>query len=405
VSKDFSSAECGSDGRAVAAAALSFAFFAVPRTRHASSMTPEYPRHLLPLGMRQMRLTLATGISMHVLVQDPAQNWNGVTVVFVHGFPELSVSWTIQMEAMAKLGFRAIAPDMRGYGFSDAPKEQDAYHLQYLTEDLCALLDNLGIEKAVFVGHDWGGFVVWGQVFHNEHRCLGAAVLNTPLSSWSELRPVWTAAECKGPIEYFMKHPTVDAGQLDYQVYFQSDDAVKELEMDVRRTIHAFFRAQLAKFTPEERLASMQSGMRTAKARKDGNRGVLHYAPKDLARDPLWPEAEVEMYVTAFERSGFFGPLSWYRNVDGNLAWQEANQCAPGVSGCKVVEVPCLMVTAEWDVVLNPAASNGMEAYFSNLSRGHVMCGHWVQRESPEETNLLLAKWMATHFVSTSPKL
>ena len=80
---------------------------------------------------------------------------SGVPVVMCHGFPELGYAWRHQVPALAAAGFRAIAPDQRGYGFTKGPDAIDAYDIRHLTGDLVGLLDHLKIDKAVFVGHDW----------------------------------------------------------------------------------------------------------------------------------------------------------------------------------------------------------------------------------------------------------
>jgi pimeloyl-ACP methyl ester carboxylesterase len=103
-------------------------------------------------GAREPALTL----SVH-------ESGSGPAVVLCHGFPEFAYSWRRQIPALAAAGFRVIAPDQRGYGGSDAPAPVEAYDLEHLTGDLVALLDALGLERAVFAGHDWGGFVAWAM--------------------------------------------------------------------------------------------------------------------------------------------------------------------------------------------------------------------------------------------------
>ncbi len=82
-------------------------------------------------------------------------------VVLCHGWPELAFSWRHQIKALSEAGIRVIAPDQRGYGATDRPEPVEAYDIEHLTGDLVGLLDHLEIDKAIFVGHDWGGFVVW----------------------------------------------------------------------------------------------------------------------------------------------------------------------------------------------------------------------------------------------------
>jgi len=357
-----------------------------------------YDSKLLPSGTAQHYVALSTGIRLHYLELKPSiygVKDNGITVVFVHGFPELSFSWKDQMKAVAQSGYTAIAPDMRGYGFTDCPAEVDLYSTKYLGDDLDALLDSLGVSKAVFVGHDWGGFVVWSYVFQRENRCLAACVLNTPLSSWYKLRQKWEEAGCSGPMEYLKTRPSEETGELDYQVYFNIPKIPeKELEADVEKTINAFFRSQTPDRSRKDHFENMRIGMRTAKARKDNNRGVLFYCPEELPRDPLWTDEEIQVYVSAFQRTGFFGPLCWYRNIDENIRYSESLHCEPGLPGCKIVDVPCLMVTAEFDVVLSPESAKGMDEYFSNLSWGHVNCGHWTQKEQTLPVNSIIVEWL-----------
>lgn len=105
---------------------------------------------------------------------------SGPAVVFCHGFPELAYSWRHQLPAVAAAGFRALAPDQRGYGGSSAPANVGDYGLTELTGDLVGLLDALEIERAIFVGHDWGGFVAWGMPVLHPKRTAGVIGVCTP---------------------------------------------------------------------------------------------------------------------------------------------------------------------------------------------------------------------------------
>jgi len=119
---------------------------------------------------------------------------SGTAVVFSHGFPELGWSWRHQVEAVAAAGFRAIAPDQRGYGASDRPEPIEAYDIHHLCGDLVGLLDALEIEKAVFVGHDWGGFVVWAMPALHPDRVAGVVGVNTPFTPRTPMAPTAPAA-------------------------------------------------------------------------------------------------------------------------------------------------------------------------------------------------------------------
>src|SRR4051794_26077239 len=102
------------------------------------------------------RTLAVNGVELHVV-----EEGSGKPVILSHGFPELAYSWRHQLPALAAAGYRAVAPDQRGYGHSSRPEAIEDYDIVHLTDDLVALLDDLGEEKAVFVGHDWGAMVVW----------------------------------------------------------------------------------------------------------------------------------------------------------------------------------------------------------------------------------------------------
>ena len=108
--------------------------------------------------------------------------------MFVHGWPELSISWRHQLPCFAAMGFRAVAPDMRGYGCSSVYPRHEDYALRQSTRDMIELLDSLGREKAVCVGHDWGSPVVWSLGSHHPDRCHGVANLCVPYIPGVSLR-------------------------------------------------------------------------------------------------------------------------------------------------------------------------------------------------------------------------
>lgn len=130
------------------------------------------------------RTVSTNGISMHV-----AQAGEGFPVLLCHGFPELWYSWRHQLRALAEAGFHAIAPDQRGYGDTDAPQAVDTYSVHHLVGDLTGLLDALGIEKAVVVGHDWGGIVAWQMALLAAHRVEAVVGINTPYFPRPPMRP------------------------------------------------------------------------------------------------------------------------------------------------------------------------------------------------------------------------
>jgi pimeloyl-ACP methyl ester carboxylesterase len=105
------------------------------------------------------------GLAMHV-----ADVGQGPAVLLLHGFPDNGSVWRLQVGALADAGYRVIVPDLRGYGRTDAPVDVSAYSIAHLRADVIALLDLLGIDKAVLVGHDWGAAVAWQVAIHAPER-------------------------------------------------------------------------------------------------------------------------------------------------------------------------------------------------------------------------------------------
>ena len=102
--------------------------------------------------MRTLRIK-TDGLTQQLLADGPEA---GPLVLLVHGFPELGISWRDQVRALGAAGYRAVAPDMRGYGGTDRPERREDYALLHLVGDLVDLVRALGRDRAVVVGHDWG---------------------------------------------------------------------------------------------------------------------------------------------------------------------------------------------------------------------------------------------------------
>lgn len=290
----------------------------------------------------------------------------GPAVVLCHGFPELGYSWRHQLPALAAAGFRAIAPDQRGYGGTDAPKAVEDYNLVKLTDDLAGLLDALEIERAVFAGHDWGGFVAWGMPVLHPDRCLGAIGVNTPYAPF--------------PTTDMLRVAFPDDDKL-YMLWFQKvGPAEAALEKNPRMVFEKMMRR--GRQREEGSLAEMGDAnpFRDLEALDTGD------SPELLSSE------EIDYYTRAFEKSGFFGPVSWYRNIDRNKA------LAPEV-GTKKLDLPCLQITAAWDLAIPPAAAAGMPALCSDLEIHNIEeCGHWTQQEKPDELNRLMVDWLTRRF-------
>jgi pimeloyl-ACP methyl ester carboxylesterase len=295
----------------------------------------------------------------------------GVPIVLCHGFPELAFSWRHQIKALGDAGRWVIAPDQRGYGLSAKPDRVSDYDMDHLTGDLTGLLDHLGVEKAIFCGHDWGGIVVWQMPLMHPGRVAGVIGLNTPFLPRAPADPIVIMRNRFGPDMYI--------------VWFQNpDDPEATLGEDVDKTMRFFMRRPAALTAA----AAQPNPSGSTFAFKDLLRG---WDGKTGAEQLLTPD-ELAAFVDAFQAGGFFGPVSWYRNFTRN--WERAEKLPQRIDG-----VPCLMVTAELDAVLTPEMAEPMPAFVGDLETHMVRgSGHWTQQEKPEDVNRLILDWLDRRF-------
>lgn len=305
----------------------------------------------------------ANGIRMAVYEQG-----KGMPVVFSHGFPELAYSWREQLPAVAQAGFRAIAPDQRGYGKTDRPKEIAEYDIHHLCGDMAGLLDGLGLEKAVFCGHDWGGMVVWQMALLHPDRVAGVIGVNTPFIPRAPVDPVSLMRQAMGEGMYI--------------VQFQKPGAAEVvLEKDVERTFRFFFRKTLIPEKTSEKHPPVTQ-----------NFNFLERLSAWKGHGEIVCSAEeLNVYVRTFRETGFTGGVNWYRNFTRNWETTEGLE--------QKVKAPSLMISAAKDIVLPPSMTAGMENYVPDLEK-HIIedCGHWTQQEKPEELNAIIVDWLKRRF-------
>ena len=304
------------------------------------------------------------GIRMHV-----AEAGSGYPVVLCHGFPELWYSWRHQMRALADAGFRAIAPDQRGYGETTCPQPIEAYTQRNLVADLTGMLDALGLEHAVVVGHDWGGAVAWNAAMMAPARFTHVIGVNTPFFQRAPMKPT--------DLMRLMAQ-----GNFHYILYFQDlGVAEAELERDVRRSLRGFYQgaSDLVAVTDKSAPPGVWG---------PAGGGILDRLP-DRPQGKFLPDSDFEVLVKAFEKTGFRGGLNWYRCID--RSWEES------AGQEQRVDQPALMITAELDPVLRPELCNGMEAFVPNLRKTVLIkgSGHWTQQEKPAEVNAAILEFLA----------
>jgi len=312
-------------------------------------------------------------------------------VVFVHGWPELSISWRHQLPCFADLGFRVVAPDMRGYGRSSVYSRHEDYALEHTVRDMIELLEALGREKALWVGHDWGSQVVWSLASHHPERCVGVVNLCVPYFA-KGFAPASLVPLVDRSIYPPAQYP---AGQWEYQLFYEEnfDTARAALEANVGNTVKALFR----KGNPGGR----GKPSRTAQVRRDGGWfGGAGQAPDVPMDTDVLTEEDLHKYVAALEGNGFFGPGSWYMNSGRNLefATRAVNDGA--------LSMPVLFLHGEYDYTCETVTSRlaePMRRDCRNLTEVTVRSGHWMAQERPVAVNAALAKWLAAHFPELWP--
>jgi len=297
------------------------------------------------------------GINMEVFEQGA-----GYPVILAHGFPELAYSWRFQMPVLAKAGYRAIAPNQRGYGETDKPESVEAYDIRNLCGDMARLMDALGLEKAIFIGHDWGGPVVWNMPLLYPDRVDGVVGMSVSFSPRGGVDPVGMLEQIFGPDHYV--------------VHFNRQPGVADAAFaaNPRRFFDNIFRKLIRLDQTAEPLTEEPSY----------NVSLMNMLDMtNLPGEPLMSDEEMDVFVKAFSKGGFTGPINWYRNITRN--WETSADLP------QRIDVPCGMIYGKYDVV--PKAGD-LSEYVPNLEVITLECGHWIQQEKPNEVNAFLLDWL-----------
>ena len=279
----------------------------------------------------------------------------GIPIVLCHGWPELAFSWRHQIPILVEMGFHCIVPNLRGYGNSSKPTEVDSYNAVNLSEDLNGLLDHYGLERAFFVGHDWGAWLLWHYALLHKNRVYGLINLSVPF------RP----RDLSDPIEFWEKV----LGEDFYMVHFNKKPnlAVSSFNKNPERVLRNLYRTE--HWLDDEKKDDSYNIIKS---------GDLDYNVGKLAMS----DEELKVFVDVFSRGGFEAPCNWYRNISRNWRLME------GVP--QTIEINTLMIYGKYDIVPKVDMSESVK----NLDIVTLDCGHWIQQEKPRETNEALSKWL-----------
>ena len=297
------------------------------------------------------------GVELDVIeAGDPS----GPAIVLLHGFPESAHSWRHQITPLAEAGFHVLAPDQRGYAASSAPTDVEAYRVDHLAGDVVGLLDDTGHATATVVGHDWGALLLWDLCRLHPDRVEAAIGVSVPYTPWPA-----------PPTDLFK---LASGDKFFYILYFQTvGPAEAELEADVRETMRTILWGasslsadrSLQSDLPAEGTGFLDS-IRSGVAIPDGL--------------PSWlTEADLDTYTQQFSTSGFFGPVSWYRNLD--VDWTL-------VKDKPFPNIPTAFIggTADPVTARNPNYIDSQNGLLPD-HRGAIVLdgvGHWTQQEAPD---------------------
>jgi pimeloyl-ACP methyl ester carboxylesterase len=311
------------------------------------------------------RMIETNGIRLHM-----AEQGEGPLVILCHGFPECWYSWRHQLPALAKAGFRSVAPDLRGYGRSDRPESVEKYTILDDIGDIVGLVGALGAKQAVIAGHDIGAAIAWQAALLRPDIFRSVIALSPPFRS--------RGFGDQGPPTTLMPR---NENAVFYQLFLQTPEAETALGRDLRRT----FRSQLYALSgdrPPSEGGGFAGGMMPRK-------GSLLANPVSL---PAWvTESDIDVYVAEFTQSGFHGPLAWWRNID--RGWE----LLAAFSGAAVT-VPALYMAGDRDFVASAFSQDiaRQSAWVPKLRPAIMLpgCGHWTQQERAPEVSAAMIDFL-----------
>lgn len=329
-----------------------------------AKLTPDDPR------VEQRNVTVR-GKNYKYLLGKPNGTQKG-TILLIHGFPDLSFGWRNQIPALQEAGYQVIAPDMLGYGGTDAPDAIEPYGLKTMSDDIAAILDkDFPKEQQVVIGgHDWGGFFVWRFSEHHPDKVSGVFSVCTPY--------VPPAAQYVDLEHYVQKIPN-----FRYQLQFAGDEVVSQTAKGgrpvVRQVLNAFYGGK-PKPGSDGQIFTVKDGVPFG-----------HIA--NLERTDNISDEELDFYTDQMMRHGLRGPTNWYRTRKINFDDDRVLFARP--QGFKI-PTPAMYIGASRDPALPESMSKGMEKYFATpLKRGSVNATHWALIEAPQEVNKLILDFAA----------
>ena len=303
-------------------------------------------------------------------------------MLFLHGWPSIGLMWRAQMDAAAAEGWHFVAPDLRGFGGSPGPSSADAYSVEQVVADMAELHDHLGGQPAIWVGHDWGCVVVGALAAHEAGRCRGAVLVSLAY------QPDGHALRTLVPLVDRGVYPVgqYPDGQWDYYRFYNThfEMAVADLDADKASSLASIFR-------PGNRAAIDTISPLAVVTRNGGRFGAVHKAPPTQSDPALWPPADFDALVHAFEAHGFGPACAWYLNDNAALIYARK---APDDGR---LSQPVLFVNGDFDQVCNIDGNrqgDPMRAACADLTLTGLPAGHWLPLERKTELVQVMRAWL-----------
>ncbi|KAG9189736.1 soluble epoxide hydrolase / lipid-phosphate phosphatase [Alternaria panax] len=311
------------------------------------------------------RYAILNGQKYHYLYAVPQSGEYQHTVFLIHGWPDLSIGWRYQIPLLVDMGMRVVAPDMMGYGGTDAPQVPPnsikLYGLKRASDDIAALAKEVNAPQIILGGHDWGGFIVWRAAQWYPNLISHVFSVCTPYTAPSE-KYMSTEDLANGPFPQFA-----------YQLHLASGEVEKIVKDE--QSIRQFLKGMYGARGPKGETAF------------DPEKGVLSENLPSIGESKVLNGKYLDYYVKQYLNHGIHPTLNWYRQRRTN--WEEDQ----ALLSKKQITQPVLFIQAMHDGILKPEMSKSMEKFIPKLTRGEVQAAHWALTQKPEEVNAIIRQW------------
>jgi len=307
---------------------------------------------------------------------------DGPLMIFLHGWPEIGMMWHTHMEAFASEGWHCVAPDMRGYGGSSAPKAPDAYTVSEVVKDMVELHDHLGGRPAVWVGHDLGSPIAGALAAHHAERSRAVVLISVPYI------PGGFALPSLVPLIDRKLYPAdqYPDGQWDYYRFYLThfEQTVTDFDADIPSTLASIYHpgnpASVGKLSPSALIT-----------RNGGRYGSAHRAPPTQPDPTLWSAADFDALTKAYQAHGFRPVNAWYLNDIANIAYARSSP-----KGGRLHQ-PVLFLNGEYDGICDitrSALGQPMRDTCHDLTVDNLTAGHWLPIEHKAESIDSIRSWL-----------